>query len=250
MNVDFHIHSTNSDGSDTPEELFIRGKKLGLKHISITDHDTIIGIEENKILASKYNINYTPGIEISAYDYKNSRKCHIVGLNVNSKSKKLNSLIDKTSKLRHNTSILQIKKLIELGYNISLEKILEERKNKVVFKQHIMKALIEKNYAKKIYGDFYYKMFKNKGPLDIKIPYPDHNLAIKILKESGSIPILAHPTQYDNLVDIDNMVSDGLAGIEWNYPSVTEQGKKEILDAAEKYNLILSTGSDYHGDLE
>jgi len=249
MNVDFHIHSTNSDGSDTPEEIFKRAKEKNIKFISITDHDTLDGIKENKILAKKYNINYIPGLEVSAYDYPNNRKCHIVGLYVEKGCDFLDNMIEKTSFLRHQTSVKQIMKLSELGYDIDFKEIIEERKSKVIFKQHIMKSLIKKGYAHNIYGEFYKKMFKNNGPLDIKIQYPSHIEAIKAVKKSGGLPILAHPTQYENLINIKNMVNSGLAGIEWDYPSVSEEEKKIIASVGEKYKLLLSSGSDYHGSL-
>ncbi|HBH11982.1 MAG TPA: phosphatase [Clostridiales bacterium] len=249
MNVDFHIHSTNSDGSDIPEEIFKRARDKNIKFISITDHDTLHGIEENKILAKRYNIKYIPGLELSAFDYQNNRKCHIVGLYVEKGHDVLDNIIEKTSFLRHQTSVKQIIKLSELGYDINLKELIEKRKSKVIFKQHIMKSLIEKGYANNIYGDFYQKMFKNNGPLDMKIQYPDHIEAIKAIKKSGGLPILAHPSQYENLIDIKNMVNSGLAGIEWDYPSVSSEYKKIIASVGEKYKLLLSSGSDYHGSL-
>ncbi|MFO7886755.1 MAG: PHP domain-containing protein [Eubacteriales bacterium] len=249
MNVDFHIHSTNSDGSDTPEEIFKRAKNKNIKFISITDHDTLNGIEENKVLAKKYNINYIPGLEVSAYDYPNNRKCHIVGLYVEKGYDVLDNMIERTSFLRHQISVKQITKLSELGYDINLKELINNRKSKVIFKQHIMKSLINKGYANNIYGEFYKKMFKNNGPLDMKIQYPDHIKAIKAIKKSGGLPILAHPSVYENLIDIENMINSGLAGIEWDYPSVNKETKETIASICEKHKLILSSGSDYHGSL-
>src|SRR6056297_3516751 len=102
MNLDLHMHSTNSDGTKTPEELFQRAKGKKLDIISITDHDTLEGIDENIDLSKKYGINYIPGIELSAQDYKRDRKCHLVGLNVKKGYKPLDDIVDYIQEQRHN----------------------------------------------------------------------------------------------------------------------------------------------------
>jgi predicted metal-dependent phosphoesterase TrpH len=215
--------------------------------ISITDHDTLYGIDANKALAAKYDISYIPGIEISAYDYKNSRPCHLVGLNVKSGYKPLEDMIESTTKQRHENSNSQIKKLIDLGYDISFDDFSEKRGAHGIYKQHIMHVLLEKGIVNNLFSNFYKTMFKNGGPLEMHIEYPSHVEAVRVLAESGASAILAHPTLYDNTEEIPLLKDNGLMGIEASYPSLKDEDKKALLDIGEKYDLFLSAGSDYHG---
>lgn len=247
MKADLHVHTNHTDGSDNPEEVFKKAKEMNVTTIAITDHDTLYGMDIHYKLAEKYSIEYIPGIEISAYDYKNNKKCHIVGLYVKEGYKPLDEMIEKITKARHENSFKQIEKLIELGYNIKFDDFKNKTGIHGIYKQHIMDVLIRKGYAKEIYGEFYEKMFKNNGPLQMTIPYPSHTEAVKILSEPGGIPILAHPTLYDNLDSLEELVDNGLKGIEVSYPYVTTENAKIIRKLALKYNLFLSGGSDYHG---
>jgi len=247
LKADLHVHTSYTDCSDTPEEVFRMAKNNGVTLISITDHDTMYGVEEHRVLAEKYGVQYIPGIEISAYDYKRNKSCHIIGLYVQSGFRALDDMIASTTKQRHSNGVKQVEKLIALGYDISLEDFKETRGIHGFYKQHIMEVLIKKGYASNIYGEFYCKMFKNSGPLEMRIAYPSHIDATRALRESGAIPILAHPTVYDNLDALKELVSSGLMGIEASYPSVTTKQSERIKELAMEHSLFLSAGSDYHG---
>lgn len=247
MKADLHLHTNNSDCSESPETVFKMAKKSKMDIISITDHDTVFGIEENKKLAEKYGIIYIPGVEISAYDKIRNKKCHIVGLLAHNRHKELNELLSYITHERHRISREQVKILIKLGYDISEEDFKTRRGAHGYFKQHIMTVLIERGYADSLYGDFFKKMFKNKGPLDISIDYPSAELAVKLLRDAGCIPILAHPNLYGNLPYLDDLISAGLLGIEVNYSSASPEEKIKLNKIAEEKGLYKSAGSDFHG---
>lgn len=247
MKGDFHVHTTHTDGSDTPEEVFQMAKNNGVTHLSITDHDTLYGIDGHHRLGAQYGIHYIPGIEISAYDYQRQIPCHIIGLYVNKGYGPLEDMIEKITFERHANSRSQVETLIKLGYNISLEDFKEVTGIHGFYKQHIMDVLIQKGYADNLHGDFYKKMFKNGGPLERYINYPNHTDAVKVLAQMGAIPILAHPTLYGNLESLPELVHNGLLGIEINYPSIDMSYRPVIRHLAKNYGLQLSGGSDYHG---
>lgn len=247
IKADLHVHTNHTDCSDSPLEVFEKAKANGVTTIAITDHDTLYGVNIFTKLAKQFEIDYIPGIEISAYDYTRNTPCHIVGLNVRSGYKPLEDMIIEITKERHFNSNEQVKKLIALGYDISFADFEHKKGIHGIYKQHIMDVLIEKGYADEMYGDFYKTMFKNNGPLEMNINYPSHIKATRILAESGAIPILAHPTLYGNLVSVEELVENGLKGIEISYPAATQKDVQLIKQLAKNYWLYLSGGSDYHG---
>jgi hypothetical protein len=248
MKADFHVHTSNSDCSLSPEAVFTLARDRGITHMAITDHDTVYGIESHDRLAKSLGIHYVPGIEISAYDYERETPCHIVGLYVHDQDEALNRMIEKTTAQRHENSRRQIQRLIALGYDLSFEDFKEKKGIHGIYKQHIMDVLIQKGHAREYYGDFYQKMFKNKGPLDLAIEYPSHIEAVRVLRAMGAIPILAHPTLYGNLDSVPELVAAGLMGIEASYPSLEEKDLPRIQSLAGAHGLVLSGGSDFHGD--
>lgn len=247
MKADFHIHTNISDGSDTQEQVFLMAKEQGLTHIAITDHDTFAGVELNQKLANQYQITYIPGLELSAYDYQEHRKCHIVGLYVKPGHKPLDEMIEYITKERHAHSNKQVELLMEMGYKISFKDFENNRGYHGIYKQHIMEVLMKRGYARGYYDAFYRKMFKNKGPLEMEIEYPSCEEAVKAIADSGGIPILAHPTSYKNLNTVASLVKHGLQGIEASYPSMLPSDRIVLEELADKYGLVLSAGSDYHG---
>lgn len=247
IKADLHVHTNHTDCSDSPVEVFKKAKENGVTTIAITDHDTLYGVNIFTKLAKQFGIDYIPGIEISAYDYSRNTPCHIVGLYVKNGYKPLEDMILETTKERHSNSNEQVKKLIALGYDLSFLDFEQKKGIHGIYKQHIMDVLIEKGYTDEMYGDFYRTMFKNDGPLEMKINYPSHLDATRILFESGVIPILAHPTLYGNLDSVEELCDNGLKGIEISYPVVTKKDIQMIKRLAQKHGLYLSGGSDYHG---
>lgn len=247
IKADLHVHTSNTDCSETPETVFEMAKKNCVTTISITDHDTLYGIEKYRDLSQRYGINYIPGVEVSAYDYKNSIKCHIIGLNVHEGYKPLDYMLKSITEERHKISRAQIRKLIKLGYNIDEMDFENTRGVHGYYKQHIMDVLIKKGYADNIYGRFYNKMFQNGGDLHIDLTYPSYIKVITLLRKSGALPVLAHPTLYGNLCSLQEMVNAGLKGIEAVYPSADYMDREKIEELAHRYGLFISGGSDYHG---
>lgn len=241
---DLHIHSTISDGSLNQEDCIKQAKEEGVTVIAFTEHDTTLGHEKALKLGEKYKIKVIPAIEISAFDPKIGKKAHILGYNY-AKPQVLENLCAPLLEKRNANSLKQIQILKDLGFKITKEDM--KRGDLPIYKQHIMRHLVATKQADAIYGDFYYKYFKNNGPCQIEIDYIFVEDAVKAIVQAQGIAVLAHPLQQDNLYLVENLVKLGLKGIELNHPSNKEQRKHEIIEIAQKYNLILTGGSDYHG---
>lgn len=246
MKADLHTHTTISDCSLTQEEVVKQAQKNKVTHLAITDHDTTMGLSEALALGEKYSVEIIPGIEISAYDYQNDKKCHIVGLYVPIDNKELQNFTAPVNQSRKDNFATQISNLTESGYNISM-KDFQFRGELMVYKQHIMDVLIAKGYAQKIYGAKYQELFKGDGICNLKVNYPDALEAVRLLRAVNAFPVLAHPGIYDNFDIIEDLVDSGLMGIEGVYPHCSAQDYALIEQLSNKYDLLITGGTDIHG---
>jgi phosphoribosyl 1,2-cyclic phosphate 1,2-diphosphodiesterase len=247
MIADLHVHTSHTDCSEDPVSVFRMAKENGVTHLAITDHDTLYGIDDNRRIAEKTGIVYIPGIEISAYDQLNKKKCHIIGLFVKEGHGALEKVIDEIAAKRNENSMWQIKKLSQMGYDINEDDFVEKKAVHGIYKQHIMRVLLDKGIVDEMFGEFYHKIFGSKGLLNKEISYPSHTMVVRILRDAGAFPVLVHPTVSGNMENIKQLVINGLQGIEINYPSVTTKVQKQILEKSGEYKLFLSGGSDFHG---
>ena len=156
IKADLHMHSTVSDGSFTIPELIEFAKKKGLDAIAVTDHDTVSHFQQ--IPKIEHGVKVIPGIEISAYDYENNFKVHMLGYGIRY-PEIVEKVVQPTLLARHENSLKQIRILNENGYDINTEE-LRVADGKYIYKQHIMEYLLRRGKVSEMFGDFYYSVFK------------------------------------------------------------------------------------------
>lgn len=244
---DLHIHTTVSDCNYSIEEVVAEAVRCGVTHMAITDHDTVAGNKRAVKAGEKYGIMVSPGIEISAFDYKRNKKAHLLGYNVT--GEEVTKLCNPLLEMRNNTSKKMHKVVGKKGYDVSWKDITRHAGETGVFKQHIMLALIERGYTDRIYGDLYRSLFKGRGEANIPLEYPDIFDAVKAVKDEGGIAVLAHPAQLKNEDIISELAENGLDGIEVYHPDHTESDVERLLKIASEHNLLVSGGSDFHGNM-
>ncbi len=240
--IDLHLHTTASDGSMTPKEVLKLAIDNGLTAISITDHDTIGGTVEAMTLSELNQIEIIPGIEFST-EYES--QLHILGYFININSKILNSTISKynTHKVRELIKIFKILK----GYGIDISFDEVRIKTGRINRENIAKVIIEKGYAENK-EEVMSKFLKNIDKGYRTSP----EVAIAAIRGSGGMAFLAHPNRTTNNLEkldilVRQLISFGLNGIECYHPSFTLNEEKNFIQLAEKYNLLISGGSDFHG---
>lgn len=248
MKVDLHVHTNVSDGSDSIEETIQTAKCNDVKYIGIVNHDTVEGLEEAIEKGREEGIKIIPGIEISAYDYKRNKKVHILGYNFNLNAKNIKVLCNPTLERRNKNSLRQINILRENNFDITLEDVMEKAKySTCIYKQHIMAVLMDKGYCSEIYSDLYYKLFKNGGICAGDIEYVDAFMAMEVIKRDGGKAVLAHPGQLDSYEIMKDLWAEGLDGIELYHEDHKPEDLIRILEFAVTHQVILTGGSDYHG---
>lgn len=246
--VDMHIHTNNSDGQYSTVEIVKMLKLLKAELFSITDHDNIDACKELENIDIG-NMIYIPGIELSSKN--NKYNCHILGYNIDYN----NIDLIKECEIIKQRRIDKIKIIIEhlkTNHNIFISKPAQDKllnKQGITGRFDICKILMEKGYGEK--AEIYDKYLTNiKG---ITSHRSDIESTISVIKKSNGIAILAHPKEIEenyktNIEDfIKDFIEKGIDGIEVYNTIHTIQDIRRYKLIAEKYNLLITGGSDFHG---
>ena len=248
MKADLHIHSHYSDGASSVAEILDMASEQGLTHVSLVDHDTVRGIEPAQVAAKKYGITVIPGIEISAYDFSRKRKVHILGYAFDKEATQIKKLCNPLLSRRHENSLWQIHQLQKNQFDIEfLEVAKKAMMSGVIYKQHIMDALVDEAFNTHYYKQLYKQLFKGDGICSRDIEYVDAISAVRAIKADNGYAVLAHPGQLDSYDLIPELVKNGLDGIERNHIAHTAEDRERVAQYANEYSLFQTGGSDFHG---
>lgn len=248
--MDLHIHSTYSDGTFTPKEIIDKAVEKNLKLISITDHDNIDCLEESKKYTKEKNINFLSGIELSS-DYE-GKDIHILGYFLNENDKKFIDKLQELKNERESRTEKIIKRLNQFKINITYQDVLNESKSDLISRSHIAGALLKKGYVK-TRGEAFSRYLGDSG----LAYFPKTNFkveeAVKLIKSNGGLAVIAHPALapfgHDKMnILIRKLMKIGLDGVEVFYPSFSKKELEFYKKYAKKNNLILTGGSDFHGN--
>ena len=248
MICDLHCHTKLSDGSLGIEDVIAQAQRTGVEWLSITDHDTMASFSRADVLAGRAGIKILHGVELSAWDKERGRKVHVLCYNPQ-KPDRLEGLCLKCCEIRKQTSKEMIEKVMA-KYPITLESILKHTtSSKSIFKQHIMRALIDYGYALEFYGDLDRELFNRQtGSCYVEREYPDVNFVIDLIHLSGGVAVLAHPALYDSIELLEELAEKGkIDGVEIGHYSADEAYREKLTEIADKYDLIRTGGSDFHG---
>ncbi len=245
---DLHVHTTLSDGSDTFEEVLAQAQKRGIRRIALTNHDTTRGIDEARAAGARLGVEVIGGIEVSAYDFTRKRKVHVLGYGLREHAPALSALCGPVLDRRRQNSLWQIDRLLEAGFEMDVERALAlGQASTCLYKQHLMAALTDAPHASVEYRNLYRSLFKGGGICDRDITYVDARDAVRAIGEDGGWAVLAHPGQLDSYDAVPELVAYGLAGIEVHHPDHGPCDHERCRDLAERYGLVCTQGSDYHG---
>ena len=243
--ADLHLHTKYSDGLSSPEEVVERSKKIGLKAIAITDHDSIMGIESGLKAGEKNGIEVIPSVELTATE--GNEDIHILGYFIDWRDKNLEKKILKIKKLREERMLRMIKKLKDLGVYIDVDRFMAFSGDGCVGRLHLARFLKNEGWVSSLFEAFD-RFIGNGKPAYIEIDALSFKEAIDIILKAKGIPVFAHPglQRRDHL--IPEMMRFGLKGLEIYHPSHTSEDIKHYLNIAEKYDLVITGGSDCHGN--
>lgn len=249
--VDLHTHTTASDGTLSPTDLVLLAKEGGLSAVAVTDHDTIDGVEDAISTGKENGIEVITGVEISAEP--TSGTLHILGYGFDHKEANLNRILNDLVNSRNQRNGKIIKKFHDEGVDITLEEVESVAGGDVVGRPHFAKILLDKGYVRNKQEAFDVYLGKNgKCYMDKdRLSLED---SIKLIKGAGGVVVVAHPCTlgYKNEKELkDYLVSIkdvGIDGVEAFYPEHSAKHTLFLKKAAEDMGLLITGGSDFHGD--
>ncbi len=249
--IDLHTHSNVSDGTFSPAELVSIASAAGLTAFALTDHDTIAGVDE-AIEVSKHISNspsVIPGVELSV-EYK-ERDIHIVGLFINQHDNNLINISKLIIKRRDDRNQEMAERLFKAGIPVTMDALKQYNPDTVVTRAHFARFMVENKIAKTP-NEAFAKYLDISTPYYVPRKYISQADALALIRDAGGVPILAHPLHY-HLEEkeleklIESLSFNGLVGIEVKYSSHTRQDETYVKKLANRYQLLPSGGSDFHG---
>lgn len=250
LRADLHSHSAISDGSYSSAELLQQAADEGLTHLAITNHDTTKGIDAARTCAENMpvSVHYIGGIEISAWDPERERKVHILGLGLKEDSPAIAQLCGPLLQRRHENSCWQQEQLEKAGYQLD-HALLDElvSVSTALYKQHLMAALTTDPFRSQEYQTLYRGLFKGDGICKRDITYVNACDAVCAITEDGGVAVLAHPGQLKSYEMVSQLVDAGLWGIEEFHPDHATTDWCHCEELAQRYGLVCTGGSDFHG---
>ncbi len=242
MTTDLHLHTTASDGRLTPVELVDWAKSKGLELISITDHDTVDGLEDGMRRAKELGVGFVKGIELSAYSICD---VHVLGYNFDTCVEFFEEL-EAVKGLRKERNIKIGQKLSSLGVKLDID-----FSSNGLGRMNIAREMVAEGYVKDI-GEAFDKYLATGAKAYVESKRITPIAAVKLIKKYGGFASVAHPKKFLTEKRLELIISGlkpyGLDGLEVYYPGHSQADVTELARIAKKYRLTPTGGSDFHGD--
>jgi predicted metal-dependent phosphoesterase TrpH len=248
--IDLHTHTSYSDGTFTPEELMSLAAERNLSVVAVTDHDTVMGLEEAASAADAHGVELVPGIEFSA-SYEGS-SIHVLSYWPDPSNPALVGELGRLHDDRFRRGELMVEKLRALGYPISFERVRGIAKGDNIVRPHIAQALVEAGIVATTADAFTSEFIADGGRADVQ-KHALHPLdALDLIKEAGGVCVLAHPGMWGSQGSvpeelIEEMASEGMAGLEVDHPDHGDLTRIHYRELAKRLDLVTTGSSDCHG---
>lgn len=248
--IDLHVHTTASDGQYTPTEIIQKAAEKNVNVIAITDHDTVAGLEEAKKAGLEYGVTVVPGVELNI-NFPTG-EFHLLGLGFTHISEGLDLIIKNLVENRELRNKLIIQKMQEAGVQITLEELLEDFPNTIIGRPHFAAELVKKKIVKTRQEAFDRYLAKGRPWYSERVG-ANLDEAIVAIKESGGIPVLAHPMSlYVSWGKLPDLLVDfydrGIQGLEAFHPGARVSECFRLEEVGKKIGYVITAGSDFHGE--
>ena len=245
--IDLHMHTTASDGRSTPEELVKQAYDAGIRTMSVTDHDTMGGVECAAAAAAELGMTFVPGIEITSVH--GGKDVHVLAYFLPELSEALRDLLSEQRRNRLERARLISERLAAVGAPIDMDALMEAGAalgGKSLARPQIAQALIAAGHASSV-AEAFEKYLSEDGPAYVPHRGASPSEVVDLIGQAGGVSSLAHPgyTKKDEI--IPDLVAAGLTAIEAYHSSHDADMVQRYLAAARTHGLAVSGGSDFHG---
>jgi len=251
--IDLHTHTTCSDGSLTPGELVELAAGIGLSAVAITDHDTIEGVDEALAAGERLGLEVVPGVEIPLEHDRFT--LDMLGYFFHgAPSDAFRDQLERLRKERHERNARILERLRDIGLPLSADELAAEAGGEAVGRPHIAAAMRRRGYVESV-NEAFGLYLKRGAPAFVDRRRLGLAEAAHLIVSSGGLAVIAHPglirtdrTGLERLVR--SAANHGVAGIECSYPRHDEDMMRRCLALADRYDLVPTGGSDYHGSVK
>jgi len=244
--VDLHIHSTVSDGRFSPTEIVRKAAERGLTIIALADHDSVDGIVPALSATKAFPwLKVIPAVEIST-DVPQG-EIHVLGYFIDYTDHELQATLRKFRNSRRERAQGMVAKLGKLGIHVDWQRVQEIAGGSSMGRPHIAQAMLEKGYIAS-FKEAFTRYISRGGPAYVEREKMTPAEAVELILRASGLPVLAHPLTINDLETvIIELKAAGLVGIEAHYNDYTTDEINRLVSLADRYNLIATGGSDYHG---
>ena len=242
--ADLHLHTLFSDGTFTPEELVLRAQNAGLACIALTDHDTVEGCERAAAACAAVKLGFIPGAELTA-EHEDT-EVHVLGYFLDTQNRILLDRIGKFQAVRQNRIHEMCAALNQLGIPLKAESVFALANCRSPGRPHVARALVKEKLIGNL--DEAFERYLKKGrPAWVPKTKMSALESVELIHQAGGLAVMAHPGLNRTDEIIPDLVGAGLDGIECFHTKHSTLMSERYLEIAEKYDLLVTGGSDCHG---
>ncbi len=246
--ADLQLHSTASDGSDTPSEVVRRAAAMGFSAIALTDHDTVAGLREAGDAARTLGLELIPAVEISTLI--DERQLDILGYGIDAHHPEMLDTLSRVRAGRFGRAEGMVQRLNDLGFAVSWERVQAIAGGENIGRPHVARAMVEAGIVPDVKSAFTDEFIANGGRCYVERVKITPEEGIALIARAGGVAAVAHPGRSDVTDDeIEQLAARGLRALEVFYSQHDEHETARFLALAERLDLLVTGGSDDHGDI-
>lgn len=246
MRIDLHTHSTASDGSLDPAALIAAAVAGNLDVLALTDHDTVAGVAAARAAAAGTAVRLIPGLEVSTHHPAGEQ--HILGYFVDVENAALRAYTHTARGRRHERMLGMLGRLERLGVSVSMEQVLAAAPASAnMGRPHLARALTDAGHVQTP-NQAFDRWIGDGGPAYLPMAVLSPAQAMAMIHDAGGLAVWAHPRAEVFRAEIQGMAAAGLDGVECWRPRTLPVDTRLFVETAERLGLLVSGGSDWHGD--
>jgi len=246
--ADLHTHTTCSDGVHSPAALVERAAERGIQVLSVTDHDTISGLEAAAAAAQAAGMCFVAGTELSVT--LAGDELHLLAYGFDPSHAGLQRHLAAMQDARRERAWAMVERLRERGVEVEDERLRDEIASiHAVGRPHVAAALVRAGRVNTERDAFDQYLGRGK-PGYVPKPAFAASEALTLVHEAGGIGVLAHPGHWTSGTQVRRLVEKGLDGLELQHPSHDASLRRYYQRLARGHDLLMTGGSDYHGRTE
>lgn len=243
--IDLHMHTTASDGRSTPEALVAEAAAAGCRTIALTDHDTVAGLAATRAAATRAGLGFVDGIEITAVVAE--RDVHILGYFIDPHAERLNAFLAIQRERRRERFVRIARKLASIGAPVEIDDLLASAApGKSFGRPALAQALIRAGHARDV-SDAFDRYLSEGRPGYVVREGESPAVVVDEIRAAGGLASIAHPGKLRREALVEEIAAAGIDAVEVFHPDHDQADRKRYQKLADRYGLLVTGGSDYHG---